>query len=329
MIKSVVWNEMPVKYLNENVSSVEVPINTVIDQIPQRKSEDFSDVISVSVNDRYISMDIKDVLGDFYKPWVSMSYYGEANEVRTICKKFNELRNNPRFNIELLRTEDGKDVVLSKTNCMGSEKPSKLIEHLSRLNVDTIQDKFPNVRVGSDGNNLELQFIREDAGVKSAEDGDILKPCIFVRMNKWSPKLSISPGVYRLVCTNGLIRSMFFWKNTNMDFLNSESILKNAMDYVDWFISMKDRKVGSTRELAVILKRHLSERLLDSYWGEWAEKIDMRALTYYDVINDMTSTVNNTLTDIRYTTMNIGEKIESYLASEHRCPVCMAKIDEE
>jgi len=109
------------------------------------------------------------------------------------------------------------------------------------------------------------------------------------------------------------------------DFSGSEEILQRAVNLINWLSNQTSHKVNNVRELSVALK-DFPEFLLNRFWKGWSEKIDLKELTWFDVIDSLTREGNKTLSNFRYRMLESYETINTYQTAEHRCPICSATV---
>jgi hypothetical protein len=194
-------------------------------------------------------------------------------------------------------------------------------DFVSRVPIDTIKDRLNRLVVGGEGDHLEFQFLSQ-ACRKEVSPGDFLDPGIFVKLNG---KIEVSPGISRLVCTNGLIESMNMWENTNFDFLSDREMFTRALGMTDWLISKSGHKINSVREISAALGDTYRKSLLNRFWRSWSERIELKELDWYSVIADLTSFANRSLSNERYELLEIPNLITKFEKEGH-CPTCSAEV---
>jgi len=175
---------------------------------------------------------------------------------------------------------------------------------------------FDRAVVGSWGHNIELQFLNTKLR-QQVSKGDFVDCGLFVALNG---DVRVSAGLNRLVCTNGLVQKMDVWHERDYSF--SPEYVTSASRLMEWFKSIHGEKVGSVREISVVLDL-FPKTFVNKFWKKWSERIELKELTWYEVIDDLTRAVNTTLGAIRYNTLEVSQRIQGY---GQRCHTCQAQV---
>ena len=257
------------------------------------------------------------ILGDF---WKVMHREKDYDAIRSAIRKYWAYQGKPTIQAEYLETTADETVFL-RCKILKTEADVKKSMDLNKV-MEDVNDSFDYDRivVGSDDMHLELQLLVQEHR-REVEKGDFLDAGLFLSVDQG---IKVAAGVHRLVCTNGLTEPMMLWRGSDYRFGADGEYIRRATDLAGWLASQHDKKVNSVRELSVALKDY-SKPLMNRFWKYWSEQIDLGKLTWYAVINDMTQSVNSTLSSTRYNVLNVPAQVKRH-EEEHRCPTCSAQV---
>lgn len=248
--------------------------------------------------------------------------YEDKEALEIVLRRYWALKGEPRCVIDILTADDGVYTLRSKLLKRDEDYISvkSLIERSRDILASSSVDKV--VIAGNGLDKAELQFLvtSDRAEVKP---GDYLDPGVFVSINGG---VKVAAGVHRLVCTNGLTDMFYFWNESDLSFLRSSELFERAGHMLEWFRSKIGKKVQSVREIAAVFGTRYPKWVLDGFWKDWAEKIELGELDWYDVINDITNIANRRIDGLRYRLLEVGGYMVKVEEEEARCPVCNARI---
>lgn len=292
------------EYLNSELDK-----NSVINFIPQNQETE----VSIDLNPfiaplgRFGKVLLKNGRNDVLKDMIKL-YWEDLG------------KSNPKLMFDTVKVEDTTYTLRSKI-LFNNKTPLSLEELIAKSDVLTRED-FDEVVLGGDNTHIEMQFLSTLKGRIEAKPGDYLDAGVFVHLNG---SIKVAAGVNRLVCTNGLVDKFYAWKSERYDFIVDNSMFEKAIELSKWFADKANKPVNNIREISVIFSKHLPKGLTARYWKIWAEKIELKELTWFDVINDMTSLVNKTLGGVRQQVLEIPNLIKES-EEKHLCPTCSAKV---
>jgi len=257
------------------------------------------------------------ILGDF---WKVMHREKDYDAIRSAIRKYWAYQGKPVIQAEYLETTADQTVFL-RCKVLKTKAEAEKALNLNKV-LEDVNDSFgyDRVVVGSDDMHLELQLLVQEHRREVAK-GDFLDAGLFMSVDNG---VKIAAGVHRLVCTNGLTEPMLLWKGSDYRFDVNGEYLRRATELAGWLVSQHDKVVNNIREISVVLKDY-SKPLMNRFWKSWSERIDLGELTWYEVINDMTQSVNSTLSSTRYDVLNVSGKVKRH-EEEHKCPVCSAQV---
>jgi len=272
-----------------------------------------------------VDVDVTSLVGVAGSSWRTMMYAEDSSAVpalKSYLKKVYSLqKTKPSIYIDTVRSDDGTLAKVMRQKLVWNKKEVPFNE-----TYDRIKSRFDDVKelvIGTEKSKqkAEIQMLFGDDVVvdKSPQAGDIINHGLFIHING---QTYISYGVNRLVCTNGLVRNMTLFNDTMLSSLKDET-LKNVRMVSEWFKELPDKKVDSVRCLSVLLNGFPSN-IIKSYWKTWSEKIELKQLTYYEVVNDLTSHANRSLGYTRQVCTGIQSRFEKL--QKHECPVCSASV---
>jgi len=292
-----------------------VPVERVLD-IPWRAE---SLKVDVPLDDVTFEFDLRRLLSPLGQ-YGKILYDNEDHAgIKDALTKYWMHTARPRIIVEMADTED--ETVYLRSKVTTTEESTDDRVDLNKVITD-INGSFPYDRtvIGTDGKNLEVQFLNTRER-KEVQEGDFVDCGLFIHVNG---KVSVAPGINRLVCTNGLTERMNLMEG--QDFRVNREFLDRAISLAGWLSEKSSQKVGMCREISVAL-RDYPKSYLNRFWKSWTERIDLKELTWFDVINDITFAVNRTLTPIRYQALAMRDDIMAFDNKECRCPTCSASVE--
>jgi len=226
----------------------------------------------------------------------------------------------PRIYLDVLEVDKSVPIVLRNRVLA---RPDGTVEEV----FNDILPKFPDARalvVGHDGSEkraeIQLLFGEDQLLKESPEKNDVVNHGIFLQIDSG---VDISYGINRLICTNGLTARTNVWNRDLSRGMRDESI-NEIQKLVHWFSQLPNRRVGHVRELSILFDQ-FSPTVIKRYWKEWSEKVELQKLTFFDVVNDVTSHANNTLSYTRRASLGIRNNFKR-IEERCECPTCRAKI---
>lgn len=255
--------------------------------------------------------------------WDTLYKKGEYSVLRDALQRYWTHAGTPRVLIDIVsgipeesETKAVEHVALRmKLAVIGKQADTRL----PRI-VDAVKKQqlgIDRVVVGHHGDHVELQFLTKKMR-QEVQKGDFVDCGLFVSLNG---QVQVAAGLNRLVCTNGLTRKMNVWKADEFNF--DGAYLEQAQKLMDWFKGTTTQQVRHVRELSVVLDI-FPKAFVAKFWKGWSEAIELQNLTWFAVIDDMTRAVNNTLGDLRYKALSVGENIQHY---DGRCKSCSADVE--
>lgn len=270
-----------------------------------------------------IAIDLGFVGAPLGKYWDTLYQRGEHTVLRDALRRYWQHTEVPTFSIDLISGKDeetGTETqVLLRTKVVAPKTSvdDRLARIVAQMRNPTLG--VDRVVVGNQGDHAELQFLskRFRGEIKS---GDTVDCGLFVSLNG---TVNVAAGINRLVCTNGLIRRLDAW--TKEDFSFDGSYFDRAQELFRWLQTTVDKKVHHTREISVVLDL-FPKTFVSRFWKRWSEAVELKELTWFQVIDDLTHAVNGTLGDLRYRTLAIPDRIDGYAG---RCHACSAEIERQ
>lgn len=295
------------------ISPAAIKATDVLDSITDNKSF----LTTVEVENLKVDISVKHLFQPLGDLWRVLFNEGDYKALRDSISTYWKYRGTPVINADILKTDQEAHPI--RIAISATERQKKNYVSVNRLITDVNDSvNYDRVYLGSDDHDLEFQFLSKRTE-KMVRVGDMIQSGIFVHVNGG---VRVSPGVHRLVCTNGMVQQMTMWKGSNYRF--GDSMINESIGLANWMIKQADHKIENFREISVAFKV-LPEGLLKKYSKEWAEKIDLKDLTWYDVINDLTASVNDTLSSRRYKVMSVSHQLMNF-EKTHRCQTCSAHV---
>ena len=300
-IKGVIVERMPAKDL------LDLPLNEELEA-------------AVPFKDVEATFDAKRLmlpLGDY---WKVMAKHGDVPSIKDALLKYWAYKGMPKVLFEFADIGGAALQLRSKLIQRKDDEDESRVIDLNKV-IEGVNRSFDYDRtvIGSDGARLEFQFLSKKTR-REVLPGDFVDGGLFVSING---RVKVSAGINRLVCTNGMTERLNVM--SGIDFSGASEMLERSVRLINWLAEQTTHKVAHIRELSVALKDY-PKPVLNRFWKTWSEACDAGDLTYFDVINDLTASVNKTLTPIRYRMLQSYETINAYQVAEHKCPVCSAKV---
>jgi hypothetical protein len=270
-----------------------------------------------------LTLKLQEISAPFGKYWDALYKKGDYSTLRDALQRYWGYAGTPRVLIDIVSgvSEDSetKEIVnvplRTKLVTPGQQADTRLpriVEGVQKQNLGV-----DRVVVGSHGDHVELQFLAKRLRQEVQKD-DFVDCGLFVSLNG---KVQVAAGLNRLVCTNGLTRTMNVWQRDEFDF--DDSYFKHAQLLMNWFKSTTTQQVKHVRELSVVLDM-FPKAFVSKFWKKWSEAVELEKLTWFDVVNDLTNAANSTLGDLRYKALAIGDSIQKY---DGHCRTCSAEVE--
>jgi len=270
-----------------------------------------------------LTLGLQEIGSPLGKYWDSLFKKGDYSSLRDALRRYWGHAGTPRVLIDIVSgviedsdTQAIEHVVLRTKLVVPGQKADTRLPRI----VDGVQKQklgIDRVVVGHHGDHAELQFLAKRLRQEVQKD-DFVDCGLFVSLNG---QVQVAAGLNRLVCTNGLTRTMNVWKRDEFDF--DDSYFENAQRLMDWFKTTTTQRVGHVRELSVVLDI-FPKAFVAKFWKKWSEAIELKSLTWFNVIDDLTHEANSTLGSLRYKALSIGDDIQKY---HGRCHTCSANVE--
>jgi hypothetical protein len=317
------WTRFKSSDIKERIKTVEVDGSKVLtflnDEIYKNPE------ITVHDENNSVEVDLQDIVSPLGQVGRMLIRNNKVDTVRDIVRTYwaEQGNPNPKFVFDVASSDEG-DVTLRNKIIFkeGSKKAMSLVEFFNRINPNDYRDSFDEVVIGGEGDLAEIQFLSTIKGRVEARPNDFLDAGVFVSLNG---SVKVSAGVNRLICTNGLTKHFNLWNNTDFDFLQGESIFRQGMELATWFASKANEPVANIREISTAFGHVYPKSILMRNWKSWSEKIELKSLFWFDVINDLTSIGNKTLRGLRYRLLESGMLVQK-MEETGCCPICSAKV---
>lgn len=317
----VAWHELSTEEVQDSIKSIEVSADSYLDMIPQ--NDDF--IYPCFQGDISVDFDVRSLLRPLGDIWRVLHKEERTDLLKETLETYWKYKGVPKIRMDVIKNPDAPSgwSMLSGDITHEDVHRNKLDDMLSQVVTKDLAATYGKFRIGADGVKTELQFLSEDL-VAEPEEQDILNAGLFVSVQK--NRVWAAPGVHRLVCSNGLISSISNIEGNNLDFVRDKGMLSDAAKLMKWFVSQRDTKVATVRELSACFgNRTFPQNIVTKKWKSWSERIELGELSYYDVINDLTSQVNNTLASTRYSVISVPKNIQR-VQDKCNCPTCSAKL---
>jgi len=297
------WYELTVNDFRKAIGSGVIDGRQILESLSSVKENK----VEVEVDNVKLLFDVRRVIRPLGQACRVFMQNGEYDTVKNVLEKYWKHRGVPRFGVDYLK---GQGILKVK------EIEDESYDGIENFVEKVKSNEFTTVRFSGDGRNIELQFLA--SRLCKGEKTDIVVPGLFVRYNGG---VRVAPGVNRLVCSNGLTRFFALWEKAG----EVDRLVEDAVRLAEWLVSCKGKKVNSVREVSVVLSNY-PKRLLDKFWKKWAERVELNDLSWYDVIDDLTRSVNNVLNESRYRVLEVVQSISKYNGDECRCSICSSVV---
>ena len=314
MANSVTWGKVESRL--KSIEDVKVKIEDLLDANWQPDSYD----VDVQAGKSLVTVDLSavfaSILGSF---WKTMYAEGESKMIKDALRQYWQYREKPALNARVVKAEDGAESTIGLSLVRDIKKHVSI--DVNRV-IEGVNKSFGYNRavIGTNMTHTEIQFLnssrRVDAGV-----GNYLDPGLFIFMNG---RVQVSAGVSRLVCTNGATERINLFENDSFEF--EPNMIDRAVNLTNWLVEQKGKPVRSIRELAVLLKDY-PKPLKQGFWQKWSERVEMKSLMWWDVIDDVTRYANSYLDNTRQKLLQIPEIVQSQ-ELHTICPICASNVTE-
>lgn len=292
----------------------EVAVEKLLDSEWKRESHK----LVVPLDDVTFDFDLRRLMQPLGKFWKVMYDVEDYISIKDALQKYWLHTAKPKVLVEMAETE--KEVVYLRSKILTTEQATETMVDLNRVISDiNASFKYNRTVIGTDGSNLEVQFLDSTAR-QEVKQGDFVDCGLFIHVNG---KVNVAPGINRLVCTNGLTQRMNLLDG--QDYRVNSEFLQRSIELATWLRQKAGQNVGMCREISVAL-RDYPKSYLNRFWKSWTERIDLKELTWFDVVSDVTAAVNRTLAPIRYQALAMAEDITAFETKECRCPTCSASV---
>lgn len=244
---------------------------------------------------------------------------GDKQGVRDSLSRYWAIKGLPKVRFEF--AEVAGDLLPLRSRVVDSKNGEKRLLDINGVVAGINKSfKYDRAVIGADGAKMEFQFLNTGTR-REVKEGDFVDGGMFVTVNG---SVKISAGLNRLVCNNGLTERFYLMGDTNFE--GADELMQRSAKLLDWLTQQTTHKIENIRELSVVLNGY-AQPLLNRFWKSWSERIGLGELTSFDVINDLTSNVNQTLSGVRYKVLSMYEDVTNYQEKECRCPVCSASVE--
>ncbi len=311
------WREGKTSELSETFKTRVIPIKELLSKSSSIIRSSANSTVLYADKDISSQIPLKSIIDpSLLKVFETLSDQGKFSKAKDLIVEMNE-DSKKSISLSLIKENDGFKICnLSRINRL-SENPINIEDFLIK-NLPDITKNFTYWRFAGEKNSVEFQFLSDNIR-KEVKPGDFIDPGLFVTMTPRDRKSAI--GFNRLVCGNGLIKQLESIETGSNPFsLDKKAEIEKLFE---WFKGTTKRPVHSIREIAMALDKNVPSRILNKFWKTWAEKIDLKELTYFDVIADITNVANSTLSNARYNSLKLQDHFEAF--DEHKsCPICAA-----
>lgn len=315
--------ELETKQAVERLSSVAVKGSEIVSQISQ--SNDYEVRFAPSTKpDLTLSYNLKDFIHPLGRAGRVMYEEKNYDALKNFLATYWSYKGEPQVEFDVIKGvgDEGFDcLTLRNRVTREGDAHMTLQDFLGKVPMDKVKDKLNRLVISGDGDHIEMQFLATE-NRKEVKAGDFIDPGVFVRLNG---KVEVSPGLNRLVCTNGLVDRMNIWEAQEFDFLTDRDMFQRALGLADWLISKAGQRVNSVREISAAFGDSYRKGLLNRYWKSWSEKIELKELMWYDVIADLTSFANRSLSNERYKLLEVPTLITRF-ETKGCCPTCSSAV---
>jgi len=307
------WLEIEEK-LN-GVKVEEVALAKILDAEWTQKSYN----VLVSLEDVAFEFDLRRLTGPLGDYWKTLYDAKDYSSIKDALTKYWKYKGTPKIFAEVADTP--KEAIYLRSKVATTDRIKEKMVDLNKV-ISDINETFPYTRsiIGTDGLHLEVQFLNSNER-KEVRKNDFVDCGLFINVNGG---VRVAPGINRLVCTNGLTEQMHLLDGK--DFKVNPEFLTRAAGLATWLTQKATQRVEGIREISIALKDYPGP-FLNRFWKSWSERVDLKELTWFDVVSDITQAVNRTLGSIRYKALAMPQAVTAYEETECRCPTCSASVE--
>jgi hypothetical protein len=268
-----------------------------------------------------LSTFLSPIFGNF---WRVLYAEGDFEGIKSALHNYYKYISKPNIIADVIIAKNEEDNFLIRTKSLGGGDggKEKAVVDINVLLKD-INKWFPynSTVVGSNGSHVEFQFLDTTNRIDASKN-DFIDPGLFVSVNG---KVQVSPGLNRLICTNGLVERYHDFGGKEYKF--GDEFLKRGVELMKWLVEQQRELVPSVKELSVVT-HCLPSPMTTKYWKEWSQGIEERKLTYYDVIDNITSYANKHVDSTRNRILSFPAAYAEY-KKNGACPVCHSDVSQE
>jgi len=306
----------------ESIDDVVVPAKNIIEADWNKESHI---VCAEAENKEIIDFDLSGmfspILGNY---WRVLYKEGDFDGIRDAILRYWKYKDAPTVKAKIIKFAGETPSAVLGTKVTAEKDRDKKKYDANEI-LKGINDSFDydRVVVGSNSENVELQFLNSKNRIDASRDpqvNDYLDPGLFVFLNG---NVQVSAGCNRLICTNGLTEHLNVFESRDYKF--DKEIMDRAITLANWLVTKQDAKVCSVRELSVILNGY-PKPMATKFWKEWSQKIETKELTWFEVINDITNYANKYMDKTRQHLIQFPETLRQY-ERDATCPVCSTHIE--
>lgn len=315
------WTRLPSSEVSNRLKSFELDGSKVLSFLNDKIYE--NPVITVHDETGAAEINLQDLVSPLGRVGRMLTLHNRIDVVEEIIHTYwlEQGNPNPRFTFDLLDTDEGSVTLRHKMVFNEKKRPLALSDFFKKIKPEDYVD-FDEVVIGGEGESVEMQFLSTIKGRVEARPNDFLDAGVFIHLNG---NVKVSAGVNRLVCLNGLTQRFNFWSNDEFNFFQGGSIFRQGLDLAKWFASKANQPIVNVREISTAFGHVYPKNILMKKWKEWSEKVELKTLMWYDVINDLTSMANKNLSNLRYKLMESGLYVKQ-MEETGCCPTCSAKV---
>lgn len=298
----------------DRAESLDIDPKKILDKIESCRGTMINYDLSSEVD---MDLDIRNLLKPLGRYGRILMNERNYSEVADALRRFWSLTGEPFMFADVIHTE--KEVIPIRVCDYQDKKRGEKIVRINRL-FDGVNKNFnyDRIVIGTDGVSAEFQFL-DKTKRRNVRVGDAVDCGLFVHING---ALHVSAGINRLVCNNGMTERFNVFKGSDIVF--GEEFTNRAIALAEWFKGQVDKKIEDVREIEVVFNK-FQPSTVNRLWKDWSIRVASNNLTWFDVINDLTNSVNDTLSGKRYEVLSVTNRIMRY-EDDHMCPTCKVPL---